>query len=115
MAIENRTRVEIFLPVRSDLSAYQIALDWLGEEFAFARGGSTFTTPFAGLYATSTQAELIHDAVRILFCDIDLDTSVDIERLKLADYLKGTRNFLMELLEEEDVWIVFHPVSRIVS
>ena len=56
MLTDSRTRVEIFLPVRSDLSAYQIALDWLAEEFAFSRGGSTFTTPFAGLYATPSMS-----------------------------------------------------------
>ena len=115
MPTENRTRVEIFLPVRSDLSAYQIALDWLAEEFAFARGGSTFTTPFAGLYATSTRAELIHDAVRILFCDFDANISLDDERIKLEIYLTGVRQFLMKTLEEEEIWIVFHPVSRIIS
>lgn len=67
MPTENRTRVEIYLPVRSDLSAYQTALDWLAEEFAIARGGSTTTTPFAGLFASATGGELISDAIRILF------------------------------------------------
>lgn len=115
MPTENRTRVEIFLPVRSDLTAYQIALDWLSEEFAYARGGSTFTTPFAGLYASSLSADLIHDSVRILFCDFDWDMSVNEDRVDLTHYLARLRAFLIEALEEEDVWIVFHNVSRIVS
>lgn len=115
MPTETRTRVEIFLPVRSDLSAYQIALDWLAEEFAFARGGSTFTTPFAGLYATSTHAELVHDAIRILFCDFDWDMSIDEDRIDLMNYLTGIKDFLIKTLGEEEIWIVFHPVSRIIS
>lgn len=115
MPTENRTRVEIFLPVRSDLSAYQTALNWLAEELAFARGGSTFTSPFAGLYATSSQADLIHDAIRILFCDFDWDMSIDEDRTDLLNYLAGVRRFLMDTLQEDDVWIVFHPLSRIIS
>ncbi|CAN5202278.1 hypothetical protein BH20ACI2_BH20ACI2_08840 [soil metagenome] len=115
MPTESKTRVEIFLPVRSDLSAYQVALDWLAEDFAFLRGGSTFTTPFAGLYATSTQAELVHDAVRILFCDFDINIFVDAERDKLENYLTSVRSFLMATLEGEEIWIVYHSVSRIVS
>lgn len=39
MPTEKRTRVEIFLPVRSDLTAYQTASEWLVEELAFLRGG----------------------------------------------------------------------------
>ena len=103
MRTENRTRVEIFLPIRSDLTAYQIALDWLAEEFAFSRGGSTFTTLFAGLYATQTGATLIHDAVRILFCDFDWDMDVEEDRVDLGDYLSNLRSFLMNTLDEEEV------------
>jgi hypothetical protein len=50
MPSEKRTRVEIFLPVRSDSAEYRIITDWLAEELAYARGGSTLTTPFTGLY-----------------------------------------------------------------
>ena len=38
MPIEKRTRVEIFLPVRSDLAAYGVSLEWLAEELALIRG-----------------------------------------------------------------------------
>ncbi len=114
MPTENRTRVEIFLPVRSDLSAYQTALDWLAEELAFARGGCTFTTPFSGLYATANGAQLIHDATRILFCDFDWNMSIEEDRIDLVEYISGIRQFLMDTLEEEEIWVVYHPVSRIV-
>ncbi|MFN2502454.1 MAG: hypothetical protein ABR530_10645 [Pyrinomonadaceae bacterium] len=115
MPTENRTRVEIFLPVRSDHLAYQSALDWLAEEFAFARGGSTFTTPFAGLYSTATGGELVQDSIRVLFCDFNWDISIAEDRHELDNYLTSVRSFLMAMLEEEEVWIVYHSVSRIVS
>ncbi len=115
MPTEKRTRVEIVLPVRSDLSAYQTALDWLAEEFAFTRGGSTLTSNFAGLYTSSTQTEIIQDAIRILFCDFEIDSENPSLRKELIAYLERVKSFLMETLEEEEVWIVFYPLSRIVS
>ena len=41
MPAEQRTRVEVFLPVRTEMPAYQAVTDWLAEELAFARGGAT--------------------------------------------------------------------------
>lgn len=32
MPAEQRTRVEVFLPVRTDIPSYQIVTDWLAEE-----------------------------------------------------------------------------------
>ena len=115
MPIEKRTRVEIFLTVRSDLLAYQTALEWLAVELAIARGGSTLTTPFAGLFASSTQVDVVQDAVRILFCDFELDCERDEDLADIIAFLESVKNFLMKALEEEEIWIVFHPVSRIVS
>ncbi len=73
MPIEKRTRVEIFLPLRSDILAYQVAIDWLAEEFAYQRGGATLTAPFAGLFTSSTKVDVVQDAIRVLFCDFELD------------------------------------------
>lgn len=115
MPTEKRTRVEIFLPVRSDLTAYKTASEWLAEELAFIRGGSTFTTPFSGFYTSPTRIDLVQDSVRILFCDFDTDIENNVERLRLKHYLETIKIFLMESLEEEDVWIVFYPISRIIS
>lgn len=115
MPIEKRTRVEIFLPIRSDLSAYQIVLEWLAEEFAFSRGGSTLTTPFAGLYASSTQIHVVQDSIRILFCDFEMNVENDEEFEEIVAYLEMVKNFLTRTLEEEEIWIVFYPLSRIVS
>ena len=114
MALEKRTRVEIFLPVRTDTSDYRTVTDWLSEELALARGGSTLTTPFTGLYASSiTRSNVVRDQTQILFCDFDLDVDDAVHRTKLLTYLNGLRLMLMEILHEEDVWIIYHSVTRI--
>lgn len=115
MPIENRTRVEIYLPVRSDIASYQVTLDWLAGELATSRGGSTTTTPFAGLFSSAGRGELIHDAVRILFCDFELDIQNGDHRDELVEYLETTKSYLLQKLEEEDIWIVFYPISRVSS
>jgi hypothetical protein len=114
VALEKRTRVEIFLPIRSDTTVYRTVTDWLSEELALARGGSTLTTPFTGLYASSvTQDSVVRDTIQILFCDFDLDADDPIHRTKLLTYLNDIRLLLMEILREEDVWIIYHSVTRI--
>jgi hypothetical protein len=110
---EKRTRVEIFIPIRSDLSEYQTITEWVAEELAYARGGSTLTTPFTGLYTSTTQANLVHDSIHVLFCDFDLDVDDDKQRMELTNYLNGMRQLLIDVLSEEDVWIIYHPVTRI--
>ncbi|HVS21646.1 MAG TPA: hypothetical protein VHD88_07345 [Pyrinomonadaceae bacterium] len=114
MALEKRTRVEIFLPIRPDTTVYKTVTDWLSEEMAVARGGSTLTTPFTGLYASSaTRGSVVRDTIQILFCDFDLDVDDPVHRAKLLTYLNDVRLLLMEILREEDVWITYHSVTRI--
>lgn len=113
MSLEKRTRVEIFLPIRSDTVAHGSVTDWLAEELAFARGGSTLTTPFTGLYSSTTEKTLTPDQIQILFCDFDLDSDHVDGRAELLSYLNDLRLMLMEILHEEDVWIVYHSVTRI--
>lgn len=114
MASEKRTRVEIFLPVRTDTTIYRTVTDWLSEELALARGGSTLTTPFTGLYAsTITGRNVVHDQIQILFCDFDLDTNDPTHLRKLLSYLNDLRLILIEILNEEDVWIIYHSITRI--
>lgn len=113
MALEKRTRVEIFLPIRPDTPVYSTVTDWLSEEMALARGGSTLTTPFTGLYSSITRDSVIRDTIQILFCDFDLDADDPVHRSKLLTYLNGVRLLLMEILREEDVWIIYHSVTRI--
>lgn len=115
MPIENRTRVEFYLPVRSDIADYQATLDWLANELATSRGGATTTTPFAGLFSSASGGALIHDAVRILFCDFQLDLNNNSHRLELIEYLETTKAYLLNKLQEEDIWVVFYSISRIAS
>jgi hypothetical protein len=114
VALEKRTRVEIFLPVRTETTAYKTVTDWLSEELALARGGSTLTTPFTGLYSSSaTRGNVVRDNIQILFCDFDLDVGDPVHRPKFLTYLNDLRLLLMEILREEDVWIIYHSVTRI--
>ena len=115
MPIESRTRVEFYLPVRSDIFAYQATLDWLADELATSRGGATTTTPFAGLFASASGGALMHDAVRILFCDFQLDMNASSHRLELIEYLETTKTYLLTKLQEEGIWVVFYSISRIAS
>lgn len=115
MPIEKRTRVEIFLPLRSDLSSYEIVLKWLSEELAYARGGATLTSPFAGLYVSPTQFSVVEDAIRILFCDFELNCERSEDLEEITAFLEDFKSFMMKTLEEEEVWIVFYPISRIIS
>ncbi len=113
MPTEKRTRVEIFIPIRSDTSDYQTITDWVAEELAYARGGSTLTTPFTGLYTSETQSQLVRDAVHVIFCDFALDVDDDVQRDELTKYLNEIRLLLMEALSEEEVWVIYHPVTRV--
>jgi hypothetical protein len=111
--LEKRTRVEIFLPIRTDLTDYRTITDWLAEELAYARGGSTLTTPFTGLYTSTTRTDIIRDEIHVLFCDFDLDTDNPDHRTELSNYLNELQLLLVEALNEEEVWIVFHQVTRV--
>jgi hypothetical protein len=59
--------------VREDDLAYQSISQWVAEEFAFRRGGSTTTTAFLGLYASPTTDAVVRDYVQIIFTDILID------------------------------------------
>ena len=87
MPVEKRTRVEIFLPIRSDLADYQAITDWLAEELAYARGGSTLTTPFTGLYVPTSQAGVIRDSIQVLFCDFDLNADNEHHHIELTVWI----------------------------
>ncbi len=101
--------------MRSDTLDYEVTARFIAEEFAFSRGGSTLTTPFAGLYTSSSRVDIVEDSIRILFCDFDANPDDRIETDKLLRYLEKLKRGLMKLLDEEEVWIVLYPISRIVS
>lgn len=113
MSLEKRARVEIFVPLRSDSTDYQAITEWIAEELAYVRGGSTLTSPFTGLYVSSTRGDVVRDDVQVLFCDFNLDPDDAKHHAELVSYLSELRILLMEVLGEEEVWIVYHTVTRI--
>ena len=113
MPSEKRTRVEIFLPLGSDSVIHGTVTEWLAEELAFARGGSTVTTPFTGLYLSATEGDILRDAVRALFCDFDLDPDDVSQRAKLESYLSELRLMLLRVFRQEEIWITYHPITRV--
>lgn len=115
MPLEKRTRVEFFLPIRTDSTDYQTLTDWLAEELAYSRGGSTLTSPFTGLYVSSSRGDMVRDDIHVLFCDFGLDADVPEHFLKLTSYLDEVRSLLMAALNEEDLWIIYHPVTCVVG
>ena len=103
MLTEKRTRVEIFLPVRTDSAEHQTVIEWLAEELAYTRGGSTLTAPFTGLYASVAQPAVVRDTVHVLFCDFNLDVDNGEQQAELTNYLNGIRSLLLDVLDEEEV------------
>ncbi len=87
----------------------------MAEEFAYERGGVTLTTPFAGLFTSSSRIDVVEDSVRVLFCDFDLDSDNEEDRQEIIATLETAKEFLMETLQEEEIWVVFYPISRIVA
>jgi hypothetical protein len=49
----------------------------------------------------------------VLFCDFDLDTDKPEHFVQLTSYLDEVRALLMDALNEEEVWMVYHPVTRV--
>ena len=115
MALAKRTRVEILLPISRDTTVFKTVTDWLAEELAYSRGGSTLTSPFTGLYVSSTRGSVIRDDVHILFCDFLLEVENAEDQAELDAYLLDVRTLLMDALKEEDVWIVYYPITRAVG
>lgn len=112
MPLEKRTRVEIFLPIRTDYVVYGTVTEWLAEELAFARGGSTLTTPFTGLYIQPKRPSLATKSTSYSAILIWI-RMISMIKQNLLAYLEDVRLLLLEALREEDVLITYHSVTRI--
>lgn len=112
MQLEKRTRVEIFLPIGSDLLVSKSVTAWLADELAYARGGATLTTPFVGLYLSNTVGDVVRDKVQVLFCDFLIDLNRKEHFSELATYVNDVCSLMQEVLNEEEVWITCHPIVR---
>ena len=112
MNLERRTRVEIFLPIRFDSLKYEIVTDWLAEELAYTRGGSTLTSPFWGLYLSNAVDDIVRDKVQVLFCDFLIDLTRKEDLTEPATYVSDVRSLMQEVLNEEEIWITCYPILR---
>jgi len=73
------------------------------------------TSPFTGLYVSSTRGDVVRDDIHVVFCDFDLDVENPAHSAKLTSYLHEVRSLVMQALDEEEVWIVYHPVTRVLD
>jgi hypothetical protein len=58
---------------------------------------------------------IVRDPIHVLSCDFDLNADNAEHQAELTSCLDGLRILLMEALSEEEVWIVYHPVTRIMG
>ena len=63
---------------------------------------------------SDTHGGILRDSVQVLFCDFDLDPNDPAQENELLDYLNALRLLLIDILLEEEVWIVYHSVSLII-
>lgn len=113
MPSEKRTRVEIFLPLGSDSVIHGTVTEWLAEELAFARGGSTVTTPFTGLYLSATEGDILRDAVAFYSVTSIWIRTMYLSAPNLRVYLSELRLMLLRVFRQEEIWITYHPITRV--
>jgi len=73
------------------------------------------TSPFTGLCVSSSRGDVVRDDIHVVFCDFDLDAEDSADLVKLTSYLHDVRSLVMQALDEEEVWIVHHPVTRVLG
>lgn len=49
------------------------------------------------------------------FCDFDLDIDKADQFAKLTSYIYEMRSMLMDVLDEEEIWIIYHSVTRVLG
>jgi hypothetical protein len=114
LRLEPRTRVEVFIPVREDELAYQVISQWVAEEFAFERGGSTVTTTFVGLYASPSTGQVVRDRVQIIFTDVLVESADPSDLNELIEGLDFLRTDIEQMLsDEEEIWVTISPIEII--
>jgi hypothetical protein len=90
---------------------YHAVAQWVAEEFALQRGGSTATTAFTGRYVSQATGRIISDQVQIIFTDVLVDLQQPGVRDELVVELDLLRMDLERLLpEEEEIWVTVSPI-----
>jgi hypothetical protein len=101
----------VFIPLRANDPFSQEVAQWVAEELAVRRGGSTATTAFTGLYVSQATGTLIRDQVQIIFSDVASDLEDVAARDELLAQLDLFRTDIERLLpEEEEIWVTVSPI-----
>jgi hypothetical protein len=105
------TRVECYVPQHFDQDAYDIAYDWLCDEFTYAHGGCSAIKGIDGQYR-SVAGFVAADRITLVWCDLPWRRTMPRERADAAAYASGLRDYLSELLPQEEViYVALLPVS----
>lgn len=118
--IESRFRITICHPIKNKLE-YHTSFSWLLKKLNQKYGGVTFseTRPlpiFRGWYYSQGLSKVIRDRIVFIFSDAEIDPEQDKEVEELEKYLQGIKKELHKRLPaEEEIWIVYHPITRIVK
>ena len=106
LPLSERVRIEIFIPDLPD-SSYSAVLEVLGDELAYAFGGST-VVPTTGKYRSSNGL-IFPDRINLLFSDTPFLWSRD--RLVLELYADRIRSVVQRSLQQEEtVLVAVYPV-----
>jgi hypothetical protein len=104
------TRIECYIPEHLDQDAYEIAYDWVCEEFTYAHGGCIAVKGVDGRYRSVT-GWMVPDRITLVWCDLPWRWTVARERAEAVAYAAGLRNYLAALLPQEEViYIALAPI-----
>ena len=106
-----RIRVEVYVPVRYNLS-YQGCLNWIIEEFTQLRGGCTVHYDVGGYYLSRAN-DVIYDSVTVVYSDFPMNWNKESDQAEVLNYCATLRNFLFENLWEEEILISAYAVSHL--
>lgn len=113
---ESRFRVTVFFPLRSEGSYYK-TLNWLTNRLNRKYEGLTLSAHhplpvFRGFYFVNKK-EVIKDRIVLLITDVEILPTYDVEELE--ESLRTIKRQLHEKLpDEEEFWIAYHPITRII-
>ena len=106
MPLSEKVRIEIFIPDSPD-PIYDSILEELGDEMAYAYGGSSAVST-SGKYR-STEGLILPDKINLLFSDTPFVWERD--RLVVEQYAERIRSVVhRSLAEEESILVVVYPV-----
>ena len=110
---KSATRIECYIPEVVDLQDYDIAFDWLCDEFAYAHGGCSSITGIAGQFVSASGLSM-SDRITLVWCDLPWRWTTARERAEAIAYTAGLRDYLTAVLPHEEViYVTLVPVFRV--